>query len=59
VSDYRTTIGDGAPSNGLGLRNVAERLRTIYGFQGTLVVQSIFRGGSRATVQMPAGEIAW
>jgi two-component system LytT family sensor kinase len=48
-----------APSTGLGLRNVEERLRTIYGSKGTLVLQSMALGGSRATVQFPAGGIAW
>jgi two-component system, LytTR family, sensor kinase len=48
-----------APSTGLGLRNVEERLRTIYGSKGTLVLQNIVLGGSRATLQFPAGGIAW
>jgi two-component system LytT family sensor kinase len=47
------------PSTGLGLRNVEERLRTIYGAKGTLVLQNMALGGSRATVQFPAGGIAW
>jgi two-component system, LytTR family, sensor kinase len=47
------------PSTGLGLRNVEERLRTIYGSKGTLVLQNIVLGGSRATLQFPAGGIAW
>jgi hypothetical protein len=42
----------------LGLRNVEERLRTIYGSKGTLVLQNMAPGGSRATIQFPAGEIA-
>jgi two-component system LytT family sensor kinase len=49
---------NGAPSTGLGLRNVEERLRTIYGSKGTLVLQNMAPGGSRATIQFPAGEIA-
>jgi two-component system LytT family sensor kinase len=48
-----------APSTGLGLRNVEERLRTIYGSKGTLVLQNIVLGGSRATLQFPAGGVAW
>ena len=48
-----------APSTGLGLRNVEERLRTTYGSKGTLVLQNMTLGGSRATLQFPAGGIAW
>jgi LytS/YehU family sensor histidine kinase len=43
---------------GVGLRNVEERLRTIYGSKGTLVLQNMALGGSRATLQFPAGVIA-
>jgi two-component system, LytTR family, sensor kinase len=46
------------PSMGVGLRNVEERLRTIYGSKGTLVLQNMALGGSRATLQFPAGGIA-
>jgi len=46
-------------STGLGLRNVEERLRAIYGSKGTLVLQNVALGGSRATLQFPAGGIAW
>jgi two-component system LytT family sensor kinase len=47
------------PSTGVGLRNVEERLRAIYGSKGTLVLQSVALGGSRATLQFPAGDTAW
>ncbi len=45
------------PSMGVGLRNIEERLRTIYGSKGTLVLQNMALGGSRATLQFPAGGI--
>jgi len=43
-------------STGVGLRNVRERLRTIYGQRASLVLESISDGGSRALVKIPAGE---
>ncbi len=46
------------PSMGVGLRNIEERLRTIYGSKGRLVLQNMALGGSRATLQFPAGGIA-
>jgi two-component system LytT family sensor kinase len=48
-----------ATSTGVGLSNVEERLRTIYGSQARLVLEDVPQGGSRATVQIPtAGVIA-
>lgn len=43
-------------STGIGLRNVRERLRTIYGQRASLVVENISGGGSRALVMIPVRE---
>jgi signal transduction histidine kinase len=43
-------------STGVGLRNVRERLRTIYGQRASLVLEDISDGGSRARVMIPTGE---
>jgi two-component system LytT family sensor kinase len=45
-------------STGVGLRNVEERLHTIYGQRASLVLENVPRGGSRAVVLIPARIIA-
>lgn len=47
---------DGA--SGVGLRNIRERLRTIYGHRARLVLENVAQGGSRASVIIPLGETA-
>jgi two-component system LytT family sensor kinase len=42
-----------AGSSGIGLRNVRERLRTLYGEQARLQFESELRRGSRAAVYLP------
>lgn len=44
---------DGA--SGVGLRNIRERLRTIYGDRASLVLENIAQGGSRASLIIPVG----
>lgn len=41
-------------ARGVGLRNIRERLRTIYGHRASLVLENITQGGSRALVIIPA-----
>lgn len=41
-------------ANGVGLRNIRERLRTIYGHRASLVLENVSQGGSRALVIIPA-----
>lgn len=45
-------VGDGI-SSGIGLRNVRERLRTLYGERAHLLFESQARLGSRAAVYLP------
>jgi two-component system LytT family sensor kinase len=40
-------------TSGVGLRNIRERLRTIYGHRASLVLENIAQGGSRALVIIP------
>jgi two-component system LytT family sensor kinase len=47
---------DGA--SGVGLRNIRERLRTIYGSRASLVLENIAQGGSRALVIIPVADPA-
>lgn len=47
---------DGA--SGVGLRNVRERLRTIYGPRASLALENIAKGGSRALVIIPVADTA-
>jgi two-component system LytT family sensor kinase len=47
-----------APGDGIGLRNVRERLATVYGTQARLSFESQPRRGSRATVYLPLGDPA-
>jgi two-component system LytT family sensor kinase len=42
--------------SGVGLRNVRERLRTLYGNRASLVLENIARGGSRALVIIPVAD---
>ena len=43
---------------GVGLRNVRERLRTIYGARASLALENIAKGGSRALVIIPVADTA-
>ena len=43
-------------ASGIGLRNVRERLRTLYGNRASLVLENIDRGGSRALVIIPVAD---
>jgi two-component system LytT family sensor kinase len=45
-------------ASGVGLRNIRERLRTIYGPRASLVLENIAHGGSRALVIIPVVETA-
>jgi two-component system, LytTR family, sensor kinase len=42
--------------SGVGLRNIRERLRTIYGNRASLVLENIAQGGSRASVIIPVAD---
>jgi len=44
-----------APSTGIGLRNVRERLRTLYGERARLLFESHAHHGSRAAIYVPLG----
>jgi sensor histidine kinase YesM len=44
--------------SGVGLRNIRERLRAIYGHRASLVLENIAQGGSRASVIIPVAETA-
>lgn len=63
----RLTVVDDGPGlpdpahpngNGVGLSNTAERLRTLYGESGRLVLRNRVEGGLIAAVELPAREIA-
>lgn len=43
-------------ASGIGLRNIRERLRTIYGPRATLALENMTRGGSRALIIIPDTE---
>jgi two-component system LytT family sensor kinase len=47
---------DKALGTGVGLQNIRERLQTMYGSTASLSVTNIESGGSRAMLQIPAGE---
>jgi signal transduction histidine kinase len=53
--------GSGLPAGwsvddyGIGLANTAARLRALHGEHGTLTVEPAARGGTRATIRLPAG----
>jgi two-component system, LytTR family, sensor kinase len=47
-----------APGDGIGLRNVRERLATVYGTRARLSFESQPRRGSRATVYLPLNDAA-
>jgi len=47
-----------ASAGGVGLRNIRERLRTIYGHRASLVLENTARGGSRALIVIPVMEMA-
>jgi two-component system LytT family sensor kinase len=47
-----------APRSGIGLRNVRERLATVYGARAHLSFESQPRQGSRATVYLPLNDTA-
>jgi two-component system LytT family sensor kinase len=49
------TRNEAATSTGIGLRNVRDRLRTLYGERGRLLFESRARLGSRAAVYVPLG----
>ncbi|MET0535316.1 MAG: histidine kinase [Steroidobacter sp.] len=40
-------------ASGVGLRNIRQRLRTIYGSRASLVLENVAQGGSRALVIIP------
>jgi two-component system LytT family sensor kinase len=44
------------PSAGVGLKNIRERLQTMYGSTASLSLVNIHSGGSRATLEIPVGE---
>ncbi len=56
VSDDGPGVADAssAVGNGVGLSNTAERLRTLYGNQGTLSLDNRPEGGLIAVVELPA-----
>jgi len=45
-----------APAGGIGLRNVRERLATVYGARARLSFESVPRRGTRAIVYLPLGD---
>jgi two-component system, LytTR family, sensor kinase len=47
---------DKALGTGVGLQNIRERLQTMYGSTASLSVTNIESGGSRAMLEIPAGE---
>jgi two-component system LytT family sensor kinase len=50
-----TGAANAAPSTGIGLRNVRERLRTLYGERARLLFESQAHHGSRAAIYVPLG----
>ncbi len=44
--------------SGVGLRNIRERLRTIYGPRASLVLERVAQGGSRALIVIPVADPA-
>lgn len=60
----RLTVADdgmgpsGRPSKGLGLANIAERLKTLYQDRASVSLEPREQGGSVATVLIPRGETA-
>jgi sensor histidine kinase YesM len=55
ISDaINATRPEGA--GGVGLRNIRERLRTIYGHRASLVLENTAQGGSRALVIIPVAD---
>lgn len=53
VGARSTDAAGDAASTGIGLRNVRERLRTLYGERARLMFESRARHGSRAAVYVP------
>jgi two-component system LytT family sensor kinase len=53
-----TSLGPRSASPGLGLTNVAERLRTLYHDRASVILEPRDGGGSRVTVLIPRGKPA-
>jgi len=53
AADTESTARDASASSGIGLRNVNERLRTLYGDRGRLQFETRARIGSRAAIFVP------
>lgn len=53
VGSRGASVEDQAPSTGIGLRNVRERLATLYGERARFLFETWPRQGSRATVYVP------
>ena len=49
----RILAGEGGPSSGIGLRNVDDRLRQVYGDDHGLVVETAVGAGMKVTVRLP------
>ncbi|GGW70667.1 signal transduction histidine kinase [Streptomyces lucensis JCM 4490] len=49
----RILRGDGGPTAGIGLRNVDERLRQVYGDEHGLVIETGVGAGTKITVRIP------
>jgi two-component system LytT family sensor kinase len=45
--------GEGGPSTGIGLRNVDERLRQVYGDEYGLGVETALGAGTKVTMRVP------
>jgi two-component system LytT family sensor kinase len=57
VQDNGPGIGPAAAAAGRGLDTTRERLSSLYGGRGSLVVEALAAGGTRATLRVPFREI--